>query len=126
MLEPPTGKKVLEGHRILVTARSLRSVDSSPSRTTDTDSAAAAGAAPAPTHSLSARQQLLGAEQIKCLLLRALLAALPLLDLPAGGLPALLYGWLLVLLRLPLGVAGDCLVVGVSACLLWYTPMHPN
>ena len=80
VLEPPTGKKVLEGHRILVTARSLRSVESSPSRTTDTDSAAA----PAHSHSLSARQQLLDAEQIKCLLLRALLAALPLLDLPAG------------------------------------------
>jgi hypothetical protein len=82
VLEPPTGKKVLEGHRILVTARSLRSVDSSPSRTTDTDSSATA-----PAHSLSARQQLLDAEQTKCLLLRALLAALPLLDLPAGEHP---------------------------------------
>lgn len=83
LLEPPPGtaKKVLEAHRILTTARSLRSADSSASRTTDTEGAPAAAR--------SARQAV-DVEQVKCLLLQALVAALPLLE-PAGapgGAPA--------------------------------------
>lgn len=77
LLEPPPGtaKKVLEAHRILVTARSLRSVDSSATRTTDAGEAAGCSA--------SARAAV-QVEQIKCLLLQALVAALPLLE-PAGA-----------------------------------------
>lgn len=80
LLEPPpsstaAAKKVLEGHRILVTARSLRSVDSSASRTTDAESALG-GARTA--------RLVVDVEQIKCLLLKALVAALPLLE-PAGA-----------------------------------------
>lgn len=79
LLEPPPGtaKKVLEAHRILVTARSLRSVDSSASRTTDAEAAGGGAAQP------SARA-LADVEAVKCLLLRALAAALPLLE-PTGA-----------------------------------------
>lgn len=78
LLEPPPGtaKKVLEAHRILVTARSLRSMDSSATRTTEAGEAAGGSA--------SARAAV-QVEQIKCLLLQALVAALPLLE-PAGVL----------------------------------------
>lgn len=76
LLEPPPGtaKKVLEAHRILVTARSLRSMDTSATRTTDAGDAAGGSA--------SARA-VVQVEQIKCLLLQALVAALPLLE-PTG------------------------------------------
>lgn len=79
LLEPPPGtaKKVLEAHRILVTARSLRSVDSSATRTTGTEQGAGDAAAGA-----GAAQDL---DKVKCLLLRALVAALPVLDQPSGG-----------------------------------------
>lgn len=76
LLEPPPGtaKKVLEAHRILVTARSLRSVDSSISHTTDNTDAAGCRASPATVRFMQ------DAVPIKCLLLRALVAALPLLE----------------------------------------------
>lgn len=82
LLEPPPGtaKRVLEAHRILVTARSLRSVDSSASRTTDTEAAAGAGAQPPSSRAL------VDVEAVKCLLLQALAAALPLLE-PTGVCP---------------------------------------
>lgn len=75
LLEPPPGtaKKVLEAHRILVTARSLRSMDSSATRTTDAGDAGGSASARAAVQ----------VEQIKCLLLQALVAALPLLE-PTG------------------------------------------
>ena len=68
---------MLEAHRFLVTARSLRSVDSSASRTTDTEAAGGGAAQP------SARA-LADIEAVKCLLLRTLVAALPLLE-PTGA-----------------------------------------
>ncbi|KAL4458989.1 hypothetical protein ABPG75_013854 [Micractinium tetrahymenae] len=78
LLEPPPGtaKKVLEAHRILVTARSLRSVDSSATRTTGTEQGPADGAGGA--------RAVQDVEKTKCLLLRALVAALPVLDQPSG------------------------------------------
>ena len=73
---PGTGRrKALEAHRILVTARSLRSLGSSTSRATDSEADAAAAAR-------SARQAA-DAEQLKCLLLQALLLALPVMG-PTG------------------------------------------
>ena len=66
---------MLEAHRILVTARSLHSMDSSATRTTEAGEAARGSA--------SARMAV-QVEQIKCLLLQALVAALPLLE-PAGA-----------------------------------------
>ena len=80
LLEPAAGAakaKELAAHRILVTARSLRSVDSSATRTTDTEG----GAAGVQLHSARAVADV---EAVKCLLLRALMAALPLLE-PAGA-----------------------------------------
>lgn len=79
LLEPPPGtaKKVLEAHRILVTARSLRSVDSSATRTTDTEQG--------PCDSAASARAVQDADKVKCLLLRALVAALPVLDQPSGG-----------------------------------------
>lgn len=69
---PAAAKKVLEAHRILVTARSLRSVDSSASRASDATDAHGGGAA--------GPRDAADVEQAKCLLLKAMAAALPLLE----------------------------------------------
>jgi hypothetical protein len=68
---PAAAKKVLEAHRILVTARSLRSVDSSASRASDATDAHGGAAGP---------REAADVEQAKCLLLKAMAAALPLLE----------------------------------------------
>jgi hypothetical protein len=74
LLQPPTPgvRKSLEAHKIFVTAKSLRSIESSPSNTTGSALAGDPGAAGA-----SARQVAAEVEALKCLLLEALLAALP-------------------------------------------------
>jgi hypothetical protein len=84
LLEPPTdapltGKKALAAHRILVTARSLRSADSSapprsPSRASDVAGRSEGAAA-------CAGRAVATVQQAKCLLLQALVEALPLLEI---------------------------------------------
>lgn len=70
LLQPPTPgvRKALEAHKIFTTAKSLRSLESTPTNTTDTAMAGGGGA----TARAAAE-----AEAIKCLLLEALLASLP-------------------------------------------------
>lgn len=73
LLQPitPAVRKQLEAHKIFVTARSLKSIDSSPTQTTGTGTTAVASQAG------GTGLQLAELEQIKCLLLEALLASLP-------------------------------------------------
>lgn len=72
---PNSARKPLEAHAILITARSLKSVESSTSRMTNSE--AGGGSARCGRH-------LADVEQLKCLLLQGLLLALPLLDTGAG------------------------------------------
>jgi hypothetical protein len=74
-------KKVLEAHRILVTARSLCSIDTSVTHTSGHCSEAGALA------ELRLAGLPVDVDEVKCLLLQSLVAALPLLD-PTGGLPS--------------------------------------
>ncbi|GAB4821632.1 hypothetical protein N2152v2_008678 [Parachlorella kessleri] len=72
LLQPPTPgvRKSLEAHRIFVTAKSLRSIESSPSATTDSSAVSRQLGGPV------ARTQA-DIDALKCLLLDVLLASLP-------------------------------------------------
>lgn len=84
--QPPTPgvRKSLEAHKILVTAKSLRSLDSSQTCTTEGVPAAAGGG--------SSARQAADTAALKCLLLEALLAAMPVVG-SAGELGSGLPVW---------------------------------